>query len=237
MSGTRPGDPDLAQARLHAWHQARPAPHDWQRLESAQGLAAFLEIARDPPFGAWLTGLDEPRSLQAIDATLAVAFSASARQFASWFPPAARVPIEQLATLPGLAVRRHLAGGGEVEAWMPGAAGFVEGRGPMPDSLDAFVTAWLSRWRRGTDSAAARAAHELVATTRALRDALRVPAGREREHRLGAIRSRVDTLFRHSAGTPVAACVELCELALVMLRLRSGLVRRVLEDRAASVAT
>lgn len=237
MSATRLGDPDLAQARLHAWHRARPSAPDWHRLESAQGLAAFLEIAQDEPFGPWLAGLDEPHSLHAIDATLAAAFGSIARRFASWFPPSARAPIERLATLPGLALRRHLASGGEVEAWMPGAAGAVEPGVPTAGGLDAFAADWLSRWRGRPDAVAAAAARELVATMQALREALRVPAGRERELRLTSIRSRVDTLFRHSAGTPVAACVELCELAIAMLRLRSGLVRRVLEERAVSVAT
>ncbi len=237
MRATRPGDADLAQARLHAWHRARPAPPDWHRLESAQGLAAFIEIARNEPFGPWLAELDEPRSLHAIDATLAAAFGAIARRFASWFPPAVRAPIEQLATLPALAVQRHLQGGGAVESWMVGAAGGAAAAGPAADGLDAFLSEWLSRWRGGPDSAAVATARELAATMLALRAALRVPTGRERELRLTAIRSRVDTLFRRSAGTPVAACVELCELALAMLRLRSGLVRRVLEERAASVPT
>lgn len=237
MSATRHGDADLAQARLHAWHRARPSQPDWHRLESAQGLAAFLEIAREEPFGPWLAGLDEPRWLHAIDATLAAAFGSIAWRFASWFPPAARAPIERLATLPGLAVRQHLASGGGVEAWMPGVAGAFEAGEPTPGGLDAFAADWLSRWPGGPDAAATAAARELVATMQALREAQRIPAGRERELRLASIRGRVETLFRRSAGTPLAACVELCGLALAMLRLRSGLVRRVLEERAVSVST
>jgi hypothetical protein len=237
VSATRPGDPDLAQARLHAWHRARPSPADWHRLESAQGLVAFLEVARQQPFGPWLADLDEPRSLHAIDAALAAAFGSIARRFASWFPPSVRAPIEQLATLPTLAVRRHLQRGGEIETWMVGAARGAAAGGPTPDGLDAFVSDWLSRWPGGPDSAIATVARELAAATRALRDTLRVPAGRERELRRASMRTRVELLFRRSAGTPVAACVELCELALAMLRLRSGLARRVLEERAVSVAT
>jgi hypothetical protein len=246
-------DWDAAQARLQGLRSRRPSAAEWVALEATLGLDEYLARARQAPFGLWIESLGTEPALHEIDRVLRAAFRAECTRLASWYGEPWNRALAQLAAildLPLLAALRRgavlPASAGDDPVWRgliaaPADERFqlATGLQPPPDSsgattsLEDWARAWLAALpactpeTRAGFAALARAAVEFQRRGAAA-DRFATPALRMHE--------RLALLFRRHAGTPVAMACEIAAAALDLQRLRAGLVRRVLAQRAASVA-
>jgi hypothetical protein len=247
-------DFDAAQARLHAWRSRRPGVLEWAALEAILGLDEFLVRARQPPFGRWLEGISVEPSLHEIDRCLRDAFRRDCATMAGWYGPPWDAALGRLAAAVDLPLLAQTLRGEPTAAAMLADARWrtihdatAEQRfavatqlghtaaAPTPDA-DLFVfwiRAWLASLPRGGDAARDGFANlaRAVGAYRALGAAEPRSAART-----ASMAERLALLFRQHAGTPVAMACELVAIVLDLHRLRSGLVRRALAKRTASVA-
>lgn len=244
-------DFDAAQARLQAWRSRRPGAADWASLEAILGFEEFLARARQPPFAHWLAGMRAEPTLQEIDYCLRAALRRDCAAMASWYGAPWNVPLRQLAAIVDLPLLAHMRRGESVpprmlddprwraladappEARFRVATGLDAGAAADADLLEAWMSAWLATLPRSdavalegfTQLARAARAHRVLGAT-AQRDVLASVS----------VAERLAQLFRRHAATPVAMACELAAVALDLRRLRYGLVRRALAQRAVSVA-
>ncbi len=247
-------DWDAAQARLQALRSRRPSVAEWIALEATLGLDEYLARARQPPFGRWIESLSAEPALHEIDRVLRAAFRSECARLAGWYGEPWNRALAQLAAIVDLPLLAGLSHG----AVMPASAGddpvwreliatpaderFRIATGlQLPPADSRPDTELLESWLRASLASLPDGAPETRAgfaeLARAVADfrrrsaaaaAAAAPAMRMHE--------RLALLFRRHAGTPVAMACEIAAAALDLQRLRAGLVRRLLTQRAASVA-
>ena len=98
--------------------------------------------------------------------------------------------------------------------------------------MKSWVRAWLASLPAGVPETRAGC----VELARAVADFRRRSAAAAAAAPAMRMHDRLALLFRRHAGTPVAMACEIAAAALDLQRLRAGLVRRLLTQRAASVA-
>lgn len=247
-------DPDAAQARMQAWHSRRPTDVDWALLNSTVGVDEYLARARQPPFAHWLQQLGTAPSLHEVDRVLRTVFRQDCRQMARWFAEPWRTPLSRLAALIDLPLLTHLERRESLplallgdEVWQrialaPAAARFALATGLNGDDRHDVFERWLLAWRASLPPEVG-AWNGAIAQLRAVIRRWRLERGtvaRDRPERAAPSQDSVTRtlalLFRRSAGTPLAMVCELALIALDLQRLRAGLTRRWLTQRAATVA-
>jgi hypothetical protein len=249
-------DFDAAQARLQAWRSRRPQPSEWAALEAILGLDEFLVRARQPPFGRWLEGISAEPSLHEIDRSLRFAFRRDCKAMARWYEPPWNTTLARLAAAVDLPLLAQSMRGETVpramlddEHWRaisdaPAAARFRTATGlgaPLastePASDGDLFELWIQAWIAALPRAGDAAREGFVSLARAARTYRALGAAEPRgAATVASIAERLAHLFRRHAGTPVAMACELAAVVLDLHRLRSGLVRRALARRAATVA-
>lgn len=246
-------DWDAAQARLQGLRSRRPSVAEWIALEATLGLDEYLARARQPPFGRWIESLSAEPALHEIDRVLRAAFRSECARLAGWYGEPWNRPLAQLAAIVDLPLLAGLSHGavlpasaGDDPVWRklmaaPADARFQIATGlqlPPADSrpdmelLESWVRVWLASLPAGAPDTRAGFAElaRVVADFRRRSAAAAAAAPAMRMH------ERLALLFRRHAGTPVAMACEIAAAALDLQRLRAGLVRRLLTQRAASVA-
>jgi hypothetical protein len=248
-------DFDAAQARLHAWRSRRPQDSDWAALEAILGLDEFLVRARQPPFGRWLAGLGVEPSLHEIDRCLREALRRDCSAMARWYGSPWEETLGRLAAAVDLPLLAQVLRGEPPAAaamladarWRAIYEAPAEQRfavatrlggsmtAPPPDAdlFEFWIQAWLASLPRGGD-----AVRDGFVNLARVAGAYRGLGATESRGAASAasIVERLAQLFRRHAGTPVAMACELLATLLDLHRLRSGLVRRALAKRAATVA-
>ncbi len=240
----RSGDLDGAQARLQAWRSRRPTGQHWNALEAILGYDEFFARARQPPFAHWLEGLRSTPSLHDIDRAIRAAARRDCQTLASWYPPPWDRALARLAGALELPLLAHLLRGAPAPGWMLedshlNAVALADPRdrfsvatglhSPSVPADDVLRT-WTERWLAALPQASATIRDGFGRLAGAVLAAADTVAARD------ALPDRLAALFRHYAGTPVAMACEFAALVLDLRRLRSGLVRRTLAQRAATVA-
>jgi hypothetical protein len=241
----RAADPDAAQARLQGWRSRRPGAAQGAALEAILGLDEFLVRARQPPFGRWLEGMSAEPTLHEIDRIVRNALRRDCQAMASWYEPPWDTALARLAGIVDLPLLAHLMRGEgalppmrDDPAWRalidaPADERLrVAGIGADGDLLEAWMQSWLAALPVGAaevrqgfvDLARAAGVYRAMSAQEPRGIAARTP-----------LAGRLALLFRRHAGTPVAMACELAATALDLQRLRSGLVRRALAQRAAMV--
>ena len=247
-------DFDAAQARLHAWRSRRPQVSEWAALEAILGLDEFLVRTRQPPFGRWLQGISVEPSLHEIDRCLRDAFRRDCATMARWYGPPWDATLGRLAAAVDLPLLAQTLRGEPTSAAMladarwraiydaPAEQRFAVATqlgetlaAPAPDAdlFEFWIRSWLASLPRGGD--AARDGFVNLARAAGAYRALGAAEPRGAAS-TAPIAERLAQLFRRHAGTPVAMACELAAIVLDLYRLRSGLVRRALAKRAATVA-
>lgn len=201
------------QARLQARHGALPAAADWQALEASHTPGQYLALARAGPLARWVDGLDDTADLHRTEQRLRAHWQRYVDEVAAWQPAAWQEAARWFARLPELPLASR-----ETD---------VPAQPPAPATPPA--AAWLARWLQLMPRAAAASTRMLqlrriaawllpaLAADRRGRAALPEPAQRA-----------LLQLFRRHAASPVAVFAHLALVALVVERLRGGIVTRVL---------
>ncbi|MGB8327842.1 MAG: hypothetical protein WCE48_09720 [Steroidobacteraceae bacterium] len=250
-AATLHSDPDAAQVRLQAWRSRRPRPEEWSALEAILGFDEFLIHARQPPFARWLEGVGTDPALHEIDRGMRAACRRDCELMAAWYAPQWQRPLARLAGIIELPLLGPLLRGESAAPWVlddplwhsivesdPAqrsrlATGFDLGAAGTEDLFARWVQAWLAGLPPGSKALADGFAHVSRAVF-AQRTATATNA-RERAKPVASLSERLAPLFRRNAGSPLAMVCEFVAVVLDLQRLRSGLVRRALARRAATV--
>jgi len=228
-----------AGARIQARHASRVPASQWERLQRIEGLAAFLQAARDTGLRAWTLQLDAAADAHQIEAHLRLLFRRHVAELAQWAPPAWRPAIEWCAVLPDLPAIVHRLRGGEALPWMAADArlGELAGAGrprlsaelklfaPRDGELPDPVATWLARWRELWPAPRADERRALEALVRVLREAM-AAAARDAPAASARLRQPLRRLFRRHARAPAGVFVHLVLAWQELMTLRGALLRR-----------
>lgn len=246
-------DWDAAQARLQGLRSRRPSVAEWIALEATLGLDEYLARARQPPFGRWIESLSAEPALHEADRVLRGAFRRECARVANWYGEPWNRTLAQLAAIVDLPLLASLMQGGALPAsagadpvWRELIAAPDEQRfriatglqRPPPDiRIDSeLLEFWVRAWLTALPTCAPEIHAGFAELARTVVEFRRRSAAADSVAPAAQIHERLALLFRRHAGTPVAMACEIAAAALDLQRLRAGLVRRLLTQRAASVA-
>ncbi len=246
-------DWDAAQARLQGLRSRRPSVAEWIALEATLGLDEYLARARQPPFGRWIESLSAEPVLHEIDRVLRTAFRSECARLADWYGEPWNRTLEQLAAIVDLPLLAGLSHGAVMPAsaaddpvWRELIAAPADERFRIATGLQLppadsrpdteLLESWVRAWLASLPAAAPEIHAGFAELARAVADFRRRSAAAAAAAPAMRLHERLALLFRRHAGTPVAMACEIAAAALDLQRLRAGLVRRLLTQRAASVA-
>ena len=219
-----------AQARIQAHHGQRPNAGHWQRLEAVAGYPLFLKQAREPPLSPWLQNIAAEPEVHLLEQHLRKSFSQYIAQVASWLPGPWQPAVLWLNRLHTLPARQYQLEGnpphpGFSEQPLPPLDGPWRADTPLDRAwLDHWQDLWPSSpapWTRGRDKLV-RLLQEHRQRFSSLETAETARKARE------TLTRQLEIGFRHHAGQPAAVFIHLALTALMVERLRGGLVRRCL---------
>jgi len=235
------------QARLQARFAQLPVDDDWQRLNGARGLSAFLEEARLGLLRPWVRGFSGQSDGHAIERGLRSVYRETVQQLAEWVPDGWRPALDWANWLPDLALIDHLARACALPSWASAdphwrtlldsqgaidqraltdaGAGGLFGGGTVP------LQAWLTEWRRRWPRCSRQARHNLDSLMGLIgghHDRLAAAEPEEVWLLRQTLRSRLCLLFHQRLLQPAGPCIYLGLVALDLERLRAALVDRAL---------
>lgn len=200
-----------AQARLQARHAQLPGPALWSALEATRSLPAYLTAARSSTLARWVETLGADADARRIEQALQRRWRTEVDEVAGWLPARWQPAVRWFGSLPALPL--------------------AEGAATRPAEV---LAAWRREWGRRLPRQARPAAQALARPAEWLLPRLRPGAAEARAADDPAIEHRLSRLFRLEAGEPLAVLAHLGRLALVVERLRGGLVARAVVDRRAA---
>jgi len=245
-----------AQARLQARHGRLPDATAWQALESSRTAGHYLALARAGPLAPWVDALDDAHDVPKVERHFRARWRAHVNEVAAWLPAPWQASVRWFGTLDELPRVEALRRAGHAEPWRaldelqrgevaakpapqpsPQAAGRPDQHSPaalralhVDGGAGTVAMRWRAEWARrlphgaGSDDAGLRRPAELLLPR------LLDPAGQRGADTAPAWHA-LQRLFRRHAATPVAVFAHLAIVALVLERLRGGLVVRMLFDR------
>jgi hypothetical protein len=238
------------QARAQARLATLPRESDWQRLEAARTLSAFLEDARATALKPWVAGLSGSSDAHDIDRGIRAVFRAETEAAARWVPEGWRAAVRWVQWLPGLLVIGLALRSGGLPDWVardPGLASLLGPQGELERAaLDAaglrpcveaivaggdLTEAWLEGWRSRCPPVGGTARRSLDRMAATLLDHRRefLAAAPERTwHLRRELDHRLRHLFHVFLRQPAGLFVYLALVALGLERLRAALVSRTL---------
>ena len=235
------------QARIQARLALLPTDDDWQRLNGARGLSAFLEEARSGPLRAWVQGFSRHSDTHEIEHGLRVAYRETVQQLTRWMPDRWRPAMDWTGWLADLALLDHLMRDGLLPGsadadprWrtLSGPDGILDRQALADAGASCLLTgepgpmqAWLVEWRRRWPSCSRQARRNL--------DALVALIGTHHQQLTGAasnqvwglrqvLRARLKLLLHQRPLQPAAPFIYLGLVVLDLERLRAALVERAL---------
>ncbi len=238
------------QARAQARLAVLPRESDWQRLDAARSLSAFLEESRTTALKPWVAGLSGSSDAHDIDRSIRAIFRAEVEATARWVPDAWRAAVQWVQWLPQLPALGQGLRTGRAPDWMArdaslapliGAQGALDRSALRSAGLGTFVDAaaegrdlgeaWLDGWRGHCPAVRRRFREGLDRLAAALVDHQRLflatapertwPLRRELDHRLRH-------LFHVLLMQPAGLFAYLALVAVALERLRAALVSRAL---------
>lgn len=235
------------QARLQAHFALLPVDEDWQRLNGARSLSAFLEEARPGRLRPWIQGFSGESDEHAIERGLRSVYRETVQQLAEWVPDGWRSSLDWANWLPDLAMLDDLARVGAVSPWagadphwssLLDTQGVLDrrvlndaGAGGLLGDETAPLQAWLTEWRRRWPRCSPQARRNLESFVRLIgvhHDRLAAAEPEEVWLLRQTLRSRLRLLFHQRLLQPVGSWIYLGLVALDLERLRASLVDRVL---------
>lgn len=235
------------QARLQARFAQLPADDDWQRLNGARGLPAFLEEARLGRLRPWVQGFSGQSDGHAIERGLRSVYRETIQQLAEWVPDGWRPAFDWANWLPDLALIDHLARAGALSSWagadprwrtLLDAQRAIDqraltdaGAGALLGCETGPLQAWLTEWRRHwprCSRQARRNLESLVGLIGVHHDRLAAAKPEQVWLLRQTLRSRLCLLFHQRLLQPAGPCIYLGLVALDLERLRASLVDRAL---------
>jgi hypothetical protein len=236
-----------AQARIQARFAGLPSEQEWQRLAASRTLASFLEEARGGALRDWVKGFSGLSDVHDLEAGLRALYLEHLEAVARWVPAPWRQAVAWTLWLTRLPLLAHFRAGASVPGWVARDRELRRllddtgswdprrladaGAGPLLESADAPVAAWIAEWRRcwpRCRRSTARDLDGLIALLSGHADAFsRVPpAGAWRLR--GELRERLRLRFHQRLLQPAAPFIFLVLAALDLERLRAALVSRAL---------
>lgn len=228
-----------AGARIQARYGALVPAAQWERLHRLEGVAAFLQAARDTGLRSWLLQVDPNADAHQVEAQLRLLFRRRVGELAGWAPPAWHAAIAWTAVLPDLPAIVHRLRDGAPALWMAADAQLswlgAEGRPHVPDGLKVLqpdkgappepLAAWLERWRALWPGLLPGEREGLEALVRLVRVAL-VAARADAPAALTALQKPLRRLFRRHTRAPAGLFVYLVLTWLELVAVRGALLRR-----------
>ncbi|MBI3154700.1 MAG: hypothetical protein HYZ20_04770 [Burkholderiales bacterium] len=200
-----------AQARLQARHAGLPGTALWSALEATRSLPAYLSAARGSTLARWVETLGADADARRIEQRLQAQWQAEVYEVAGWLPTRWQPAVQWFGGLPAL---------------------------PLADDAAArpaeVAAEWRREWGRRLPRQARPAAETYARPAEWLLPGLRAGAAGLRAAGDPEVEQRLERLFRREAGGPLAVLAHLGRLALVVERLRGGLVARAVVDRGAT---
>lgn len=232
----------FVQARLQARHGGLPEPLAWQVLEASRTATHYLALARSGPMAAWVDGLDDASDAHRVERHLRSRWRHYVEEVARWLPPRWQPAVRWFGRLSDLALVDALARGTHASYWLQRDESLMAFAQPASELTGQTLPAagaaaaaryggdmtarWLDEWQRllpdGVTDAALlrRPAEQLLPRL--------LGAGHARAAADESTRRSLLQLFRRHPASVVAALAHLALVALVVERLRGGLVARAL---------
>jgi hypothetical protein len=245
----RSGELEYACARIAARLGERPNEAAWRAIAVVRGFAAFLDVARTPPFRRWIGGIAADATPHAVEAALLGHWRALVEELRGWMPEQWHSAIAWAGALVDLPIAQYLARGGASLPWMADdpvlhALSRNAGQPPVGGALaplarawanpEGLFRAWVDEWSRRVPRRPEAARSPLMECARLLvahRAALAASSVADGALMRRALVARLSALYRRATLDPAAAFVFLALSALDMERLRGELLRRAVFPR------
>lgn len=213
------------QARIQARYGERPQRVVWTNLAQATNYGRYLQQATAGGFGRWLGKLGANSGSHAVEISLREGYREHVREVARWMPPVWRDATLWFALLVDMEQLRRILGEGSLPEWSDDdpflrRVSADPGDWPLPilandgNESRGIAGRWRSHWQGAWPTLPARDMTALMELAKIM------PVAAFQE----SVAERLERLFRHQAGRPVAVFAWLALVLMDLLRLKGEMV-------------